>query len=196
MLVLLDTNAYLRLAKRIRPLVGVAFGQKSYVLTILSDVEDEVRKSSRLRFRYPWFDDADLAAERLSKRLRLSRDESAQLDQVATFLRDWVLQDVARFTKGGRQPPGQTDCRVLALAQIREAIVVTDDLGMHELASEFSIKTWHGPELLAKMRSGKVVADVLIREIYDALEANGDLTAAWRAARYTTFAKTFGKKPA
>jgi len=32
--VLLDTNAYLRLAKRVRPLLGVPFGQKRYVLTI------------------------------------------------------------------------------------------------------------------------------------------------------------------
>ena len=41
--VLLDTNAYLRLAKRIRPLLGVTFGQKRYTLTILKQVEDEVQ---------------------------------------------------------------------------------------------------------------------------------------------------------
>ena len=44
-LVLLDTNAYLRLAKRIKPLLGVRFGQKDYVLTILKDVEHEVHRS-------------------------------------------------------------------------------------------------------------------------------------------------------
>ena len=47
-LVLLDTNTYLRLAKRIRPLLGVKFGQKDYVLTVLKDVEDEVRRSPKL----------------------------------------------------------------------------------------------------------------------------------------------------
>lgn len=46
-LVLLDTNAYLRLAKRVRPLLGKKFGQKDYVLTILRDVEDEVQRSPR-----------------------------------------------------------------------------------------------------------------------------------------------------
>ena len=55
-LVLLDTNAYLRLAKRVRPLLGVPFGQKRYVLTVLEDVEEEVRRNPRLRFHYPWFD--------------------------------------------------------------------------------------------------------------------------------------------
>lgn len=64
--VLLDTNAYLRLAKRIRPLLGIPFGQKRYVLTILNQVEDEVRKNPRLKFSFPWFTDADLSAERLS----------------------------------------------------------------------------------------------------------------------------------
>lgn len=44
MLVLLDTNAYLRLAKRIRPTVGLKFGQKQYVLTIHQAVEDEVNR--------------------------------------------------------------------------------------------------------------------------------------------------------
>lgn len=74
-LVLLDTNAYLRLAKRIRPLLGVPFGQKGYVLTILADVEDEVHASGRLRYRFPWFDaDPALVQERLAKRMpRCSR---------------------------------------------------------------------------------------------------------------------------
>lgn len=44
-LVLLDTNAYLRLAKRIRPLLGMPFGQKRYVLTEGQDVEEEVHAS-------------------------------------------------------------------------------------------------------------------------------------------------------
>ena len=37
--VLLDTNTYLRLAKRIRPAVGRKFGQVPYVLVVLKDVE-------------------------------------------------------------------------------------------------------------------------------------------------------------
>ena len=74
-LVLLDTNAYLRLAKRIKPLLGVEFGQKHYLLTILKDVENEVHRNPRLKFHYPWFDDPSFAKERLAKRFRLSKDE-------------------------------------------------------------------------------------------------------------------------
>ncbi len=194
-LVLLDTNAYLRLAKRIRPLLGVPFGQKHYVLTILADVEDEVHASRRLRFRFPWFDgDEELARERLAQRVRLSAAERTQLDSAARFLHDWVLRDVARYLGGGRSPPGATDCRVLAFGQVRQAIVVTDDLGMHALAQEFGLAVWHGFELLAKLRSAKVAGDDLVREIYAALEANGDLPATWREARHTALAKVFGAK--
>jgi len=38
--VLLDTNAYLRLAKRVRPAIGIKFGQKDYVLTVHRTTED------------------------------------------------------------------------------------------------------------------------------------------------------------
>jgi hypothetical protein len=194
-LVLLDTNAYLRLAKRIRPLLGVSFGQKGYVLTILADVENEVHASGRLRYRFPWFDaDPALVLERMAKRVRLSAEEREEIDSAARFLHDWVQQDVARYLVGGGSPPGATDCRVLAFGQVRPAIVVTDDLGMHALAREFRITVWHGFELLAKLRTAKVAGDSLVREIYEALEANGDLTSTWREARHTVLAKVFGVK--
>lgn len=193
-LVLLDTNTYLRLAKRIRPLLGVKFGQKDYVLTVLKDVEDELRRSPKLRFNHPWFEEPALGAERDARQVRLSDDEKRQLDSARSVLRAHVLAEVAVYITGGRQPPSDTDCRVLAFGQIREAIVVTDDLGMHRLAGDFELPIWHGWELLAKMRSAKKVDNDLIREIYDALERNGDLTATWREAKHTEFVKVFGPK--
>jgi hypothetical protein len=191
-LVLLDTNTYLRLAKRIRPLLGVKFGQKDYVLTVLKDVEDEVRRSPKLRFNHPWFEEPALGAERDAKQVRLSDEEKRQLDSARSVLRAHVLAEVESYITGGRQPPSDTDCRVLAFGQIREAIVVTDDLGMHRLAQDFELPIWHGWELLAKMRSAKKVDNDLIREIYDALERNGDLTATWREAKHAEFVKVFG----
>jgi hypothetical protein len=111
---------------------------------------------------------------------------------VQSVLQASVLEDADRFTSGGRSPPGPTDCWLLAFGQVRPAIVVTDDLGMHELARNFSIKVWHGYELLDKLRSAKVVDADLIREIYDALERNGDLTATWRDAKHSVFVRIFG----
>lgn len=72
MLVLLDTNAYLRLAKRVRPVLGVVFGQKGYVLTIHKAIEDEVHRNPRLKAKYPWFEDRQFTDERLASLQRIS----------------------------------------------------------------------------------------------------------------------------
>ena len=158
-------------------------------------MEDEVLASGRLRFRFPWFEaDGELAQERLAKRIRLTAEEREQIESAALFLHDWVLQDVEKYMVKGRSPPGPADCRALAFGQVRPAIVATDDLGMHELANDFGIAVWHGFELLAKLRTAKKISDALVREIYEALEANGDLPASWRNARHTHLAKVFGSK--
>lgn len=191
-LVLLDTNAYLRLAKRIRPMLGVKFGQKEYVLTILKQVEDEVHASSKLLFNYPWFDNADIAAERLAKNIRLSKEEKSQVEIVKSILREHVLANASEYTKLRRSPPLDTDCYILAFGQVRPAIVVTDDLGMHQLAKVFEIQIWHGYELLKKMLSAKLIDNAKVQEIYEALENNGDMTDSWREAKHTVFKKIFG----
>ena len=104
----------------------------------------------------------------------------------AVYRHDALVEDT------GRQPPSETDCRVLAFGQVRDAIVVTDDIGMHLLAEDFDISIWHGWQLLAKMKSAKLVSNELVREIYEALESNGDLTQTWVDARHTEFARIFG----
>lgn len=190
--VLLDTNTYLRLAKRIRPAVGREFGQVPYLLVILKAVEDEVHRSSRLKFLNPWFDESEFAQERLAKQKRLSAVDRGAMVLVQGILLGMVQMEVDKYTSHGRQPPGPTDCWLLAYAQVKNAVVVTDDLGMHTLAAEAGLKVWHGFELLAKLRTGKVVDNALVREIYDALERNGDMTETWRQAKRGEFSRIFG----
>lgn len=105
-----------------------------------------------------------------------------------------MLLDVERYTTCGRETPSDTDCRVLSFGQVREAIVVTDDLGMHLLAEEFELTPtiWHGWQLLANMRAAKLIDNQRIREIYDALERHGDLTRTMIDAKHTEFVRVFG----
>lgn len=194
-LVLLDTNAYLRLAKRIRPLLGVEFGHNQYSLNVLKQVEDEVFKSSRLQFLYPWFTDTALNEERMAKLVRLSKVERAKVEAAASVLHAYVLADPLGYTSQGRSPPSPTDCFILAFGQVRPAIVVTDDLGMHKLADDFDIDIWHGHDLLKKMLTAKVITNDLVREIFTALENNDDLPRAWQEVKHTAFKKLFGPKP-
>lgn len=123
--VLLDTNAYLRLAKRIRPMLGVAFGPKKYVLTVLQDVETEVHRSAALLFEFPWFDQQVLVAERVAARIRLTEAEKESIEVAAGVLRAAVVEDPMRFMHGSGSPPSPVDCRVLAHGYVRDCIVTT-----------------------------------------------------------------------
>lgn len=192
-LVLLDTNSYLRLAKRVRPAIGVQFGQLDYVLTVHKTTEDEVHRSPRLRFLFPWFDEEEHASERMGKQIRLSAVERAQVEAAQSVLRAPVLEDPLKFMVGKRQPPSESDCFLLAVGQVKSAIVVTDDLGMHDLAIEFALSVWHGWELLHKLFSAGIVDRVLVQEIYTALEDNRDLPETWLLVKHTKFTKVFGK---
>ena len=66
---------------------------------------------------------------------------------------------------------------------------------MHLLAEDFEIPVWHGWQLLAKMKTAKVVDNDLVRDIYEALERNGDLTQSWAQVKHTEFARVFGPAP-
>ena len=190
--VLLDTNTYLRLAKRIRPAVGRQFGQVPYVVVILKAVEDEVHRSPKLCFKNPWFDEHEFAQERMAKQTRLTFAAKQEMKLVQDVLLGTVQLDIDKYTSQGRSPPGATDCWLLAYGQVKGAIVVTDDLGMHTLAAETDLKVWHGYELLAKLKTAKVVDNDLVRAIYDALERNQDMTETWRKAKHREFARIFG----
>ena len=171
------------------------FGQKKYLLTVLLDVEREVKRSQRLSFRNPWFDEDELAEERDAQRVRLSKQEKSEIDAMQSVMLAYVRENVHLFVNGehASQPPGKVDCFCLAFGEVRGAIVVTDDLGMHKLASEFGLKTWHGYEVLAKMLTAKVIDKEKVREVYNALEANDDLTRTWKEAKHTVFLRVFGK---
>ncbi len=193
-LVLLDTNAYLRLAKRIRPLLGKTFGQKDYELTVLKDVEEEVYRSNRLLFHYPWFDDPDLNQERVCKRIRFKQNERQEIEAMTSVLRAHVLEHVEAYSTKRRSPPSHTDCFCLAFGQVRPAIVATDDLGMHQLAHEFEIPIFHCHEVLKKMLTAKMIDREMVMEIYDALERNNDLPHSWNEVKHVAFKKIFGSK--
>jgi hypothetical protein len=192
-LVLLDTNVYLRLAKRVRPLLGSPFSVNNYTVTILADVENEVlNRNSTLLYYNPWFTQQALSSERLAHTIRLTASEKVNLDNAISVFQGLVKGD-QRYLEKGRSPPSRTDCKVLAFSQIRTSIIVTDDLGMHLLASETGVTVWHGYQLIEQMLIAGVIDADLVRSVYDALENNGDMTKTWADAKHTTFVAIFGE---
>jgi hypothetical protein len=110
-------------------------------------------------------------------------------------LKAHVLENIDSYTSHYRSPPSDTDCYCLAFGLLRNGIVVTDDLGMHQLANDFEITIWHGHQLMKKMLSAKVIEKDLFKEIYLALETNEDIPKTWTEAKHTIYKKIFGPKP-
>lgn len=52
--ILVDSNSYFRLAKSIRPLLNVTFGDEDYCLYVLKELEKEYDRNSRLQTKFEW----------------------------------------------------------------------------------------------------------------------------------------------
>lgn len=191
--ILLDTNAYLRIAKRVRPLLGVPFGRKNYELLILAEVEKEVKANRRLRRTYPWFDDDEHKDERLARALRLAKEQRQSIAQTAQFLLDQVAEDARRFIADGGSPPGETDCYVLAVAIELSCSLASDDEPLCRLAADHGIEAIRCYEVVHRLHAAKKLTSLEVVELYEALERNGDLTRRWIEARGGLLKKIFDR---
>ena len=189
--ILLDTNAYLRLAKRIQPLLGKKFNPaKDYVLVVLREVEDEVHRQPRLVHLFPWFDGQAYTAERRANGVRLSTPQKSAVDLNKKFLLSHVARNVRAYLNKG-DPPGDADCHVLAVAMVCNWHVATDDENMRALGEEFDVDCHYACEVLHKLLSAEMIDKAKVIEIYEALESNDDLTPRWIEAKEKLFKKVF-----
>lgn len=191
--ILLDTNAYLRLAKRIQPLLGKAFNPvKNYVLIVLSEVADEVHRQPRLVHHYPWFDGAQYKEERKRHGARLTKGQKEEAVRNKKFLLSHVARNARDYLVQGRDPPSETDCYVLGVAMACDWCVATDDENMRALGKDFEVQCHYTFDVLHKLLSAGMIDKAKVIEIYEALEANGDLTTRWIDAKGKLFKKVFG----
>lgn len=194
--ILLDTNAYLRLAKRIQPLLGKKFNPaKDYTLVVLREVADEVHRQPRLVRQYPWFDGPEYAEERKNHGARLTRDQKGEAAENKKFLLSHVARNARAYLLHGRDPPSDTDCYVLGVAMACNWCVATDDENMHALSRDFEVKCLYAYDVLHKLLSADMIDKAKVIEIYEALEVNGDITARWIDAKGKLFKKVFWPKP-
>lgn len=180
--ILLDTNAYFRLAQSIRPLLNVPFGDQSYTLYVLKELQDEYEKSPRLTNQFAWVNDPEYADNR-THRLALSNEEKAEIKRAYDFILDYVRN----------VHPGVSKVDVLGLAHAEQLgiPIVTDDDEMRQAAKDYGIKTMKTLELLKLMLDCKHIGMAMVREI----------TAYWVYMKDTPkyfkadFRKLFGEEP-
>lgn len=139
--ILVDTNAYLRLAKTIRPLLSVPFGDIEYCLYILPELNQEL-ESRKLQSKFHWVDEPEFADNR-KYFPKISKQQRNSIQQTFGYLWDHVQTELPG--------PSRVDVRYIAYALELNIPVVTDDQEMTELALIFDAKVMSTLELLKVM---------------------------------------------
>src|SRR5690606_37949859 len=128
--ILVDTNAYLRLAKTIRPLLFVPFGDNEYCLYILQELNTELA-GRKLQSKFPWVDDKEFAENR-KHFPQISKKQKKSIQQNFEYVWDHVQTELPG--------PSRVDARYISYALELDVPVVTDDQDMTELAKVFDAK--------------------------------------------------------
>jgi hypothetical protein len=156
--ILVDSNAYFRLAQSIHPLLNVVFGKKRYCLYVIKELQDEYSRSPRLKNAFSWVNDPEYVKNR-SHLLKISKEEKPEIRRAYDFILDYVRN----------VHPGVSKVDVLCLAHAEQLRipVVTDDEGMRTVAGEYGITTYKTLELLKLMLDCGYIGIEKIREIAD-----------------------------
>ena len=134
--ILVDTNAYLRLAKTIHPLLFVPFGENQYCLYILPELNKEL-ENHRLQNAFYWVTEDDYVQN------RNHFPTISPIEQTLEYVWDYVQTDLPG--------PSRVDALYVAYAIELEVPVVTDDQDMTKLAKEFGAEVMPTLELLKIM---------------------------------------------
>ncbi len=154
--ILVDTNAYFRLAQSIRPLLGESFGQEQHCLYVIKELQKEYDKNPRLKNSFPWVNNAEYVKNR-SHCLPVTRDQKPEISRAFDFILDYV-----RHVHPG---VSRIDVQCLAHAEVLGVPIVTDDAEMREAANAYNIKIYSTLELLKLMLECGHVTIERIREI-------------------------------
>ena len=184
--ILLDSNAYFRLARTVHPLLAGTFSvNPSYSLYVLADLDTEYLTSSRLRSKFEWVNDMQHKTDRNAKRYQCRGKTKQPVDNAFSFL--------AAYAKSNSINVAPEDLRALATGFARGFPVVTDDAGMKTIADAHSIECWSIIKLLKLMLTTKKITQGKITELLQYLDHENDLPMGRKKLR-ALYQKYFGSK--
>ncbi|MCK5695374.1 MAG: hypothetical protein KAH62_02010 [Desulfobacula sp.] len=175
---LLDTNAYLRLAYTIHPLLFVSFGDKNYTLYVIEDFQKEFSRERRLKRNFPWINQKEYRQNR-SKCLTLSTQDKKNIVLAETFI--WEQNISLGLSASG------VDVRALSVGYILSIPIITDDQGMINLAESLGIEVMRILSLLSIMLKSNHIGMDKITELVGYLDYTDDLP-------YKNFVKDVNKE--
>lgn len=136
--IIVDSNSYFRLAQNIHPLLCQPFGSDQTTLYIHAELNDEFRRSPRLKTKFHWVVEKAYTDNR-SRSISLTQDQKVEIDAAYGYL--WEHVKDAFLTPYGKGP-SPIDTRIVATACVLGIAVVTDDRDMIQLAKEFEVATF------------------------------------------------------
>ncbi len=127
--ILLDSNAYLRLANSFHPLLHEPFGKNQYALYLIPEFQKEFDKNPRLANKFGWVNQPEYIENR-KHRISVSRIGKEQVNLIYSYL--WP-NNISEGLGASR-----IDVRALAYGDALGIPVVTDDFQMSELGVTFA----------------------------------------------------------
>jgi len=180
--ILLDTNAYIRLAKSIHPLLDAAFGADKHCLYVLKELDLEFSRNNRLQTSFSWVDEEEYLANR-KKNLYLSKKDKRNIELTVDFLKQHKIDNKLSVS--------EVDILCLAYGHVLDINVVSDDTDMLEVADVFNIKKMKTLELLYLMFECDYVDIKRVRQIVAYWEYISDKPANFRE----DYINIFGENP-
>lgn len=184
---IVDSNSYFRLAQNIHPLLCRPFGKSEFTLYILAELNDEFRRSPRLKNKFHWVAESRYAENR-SRSISLSKEQKLEVETTYEYLWEHVKD---AFLKPHGKGPSPIDTRIVAIALVLGIQVVTDDRDMIQLAEEFEVQQITSMGLMKLMLDEGHIDDEKVDQVaeqwvYDRDTPGGD----WKKE----FKKLFGRK--
>lgn len=138
----IDTNAYLRLALPLHPLLFRPFCPNKYTIYITHRFQNEFDRQPRLRKSFSWVNEPEYRANR-TQQISIPNKNKEDIKLAIGYIRDEGInrglgvQDV--------------DIDILAHGYVLEIPIITDDSEMTTLGRTFQIQLWSSLDLMEWM---------------------------------------------
>lgn len=163
----IDTNAYLRLAEVLHPLLKITFGHPPARLRTILDVHEELKRSPRLQTHFLWAMDQKFCEDRKASFPRIGVATRKKI----VSARDYLLYEARRNALA----VSQTDMFVLAYGLVLGQIVVSDDRDMKIVADDFRISMIGVADFLTLLYNEGGITIEQVKEVIEVMELRHDV---------------------
>lgn len=185
--IIVDSNSYFRLAQNIHPLLCQPFGSDQHTLYIHADLNEEFRRSPRLKNKFHWVAERTYVENR-SRSISIPQEQKVEVEETYDYL--WAHVKEAFLTPYGKGP-SPIDTRIVAIAQVLGITVLTDDRDMIALAKEFGVKTISSLGLMKQMLEAGHIDEDKVTQVVEQWMYDND-TPHWEWKK--EFKKLFGRE--